>query len=217
MTTSLTPDEKLGIARQCEEFLFYKKKHLRDVVAARIQTRCKQIDAGGIVDSHAYAAQVAAQEAAALSVPPPPAPPPPASSVPQKQKKNASQHATHNFPTHITQLNDKSPVHPTKRSSNKCATQMPSAKRASPDRAPAIAGHSPVPIPTASYVNHVTRRIPKTIEDEWHRLTSVSLGVMPNTPRCMCPHCPFTTGPPMRQRYHVMLALINLETYMWGV
>ena len=57
--------------------------------------------------------------------------------------------------------------------------------------------------------------IPATVEEMWRRLEN--LQVLPRSPVCNCPMCPYSTGPPMRRRFHLFLALKNLEHYLFGV
>ena len=112
---------------------------------------------------------------------------------------------------------------PFKRPSSTTSRNPIPDKRASPERATGLQPPEP-PIPTATYVPYAHQvphahapRIPQTIVSEWHRLTSVPLGAMPNTPPCMCARCPFTYGPPLQRRYNLLLAMINLENYLIGM
>jgi hypothetical protein len=103
------------------------------------------------------------------------------------------------------------------------AQQEPPAKRQSPDKVPVVAHAEPVPVairvarraPTTT-ATYVRPRVPATLAQLYQRLDRQGLG-LPNTPECPCYCCPFTTGPIMERRYHLMLALINAERFLYGV
>ena len=197
-TSSQNPDAKrVAIDLQAQELLFYKKIHMRNALAKRVNERVEKISASR-PDSHAYAEQLAAREVL-------------------QHQHGQKKHNVAPVPVAVGQR-------PAKRSSTTSLTTNP--KRVSPERP---SGHQippepPIPTATATYVPWARQvphlhapRIPQTIVSEWHRLTSVPLGAIPNTPTCMCACCPFTSGPPLQRRYNLLLAMINLENYLIGM
>lgn len=99
---------------------------------------------------------------------------------------------------------------PTKHSLNPNRESPPPRKRHRACQTQPEAAPIPWAIPTATYTASTV--VPKSIELLWKRVTAMD--PMPNTPQC-CATCPFTTGPPMLRRYNTMLAMMNLEDYLY--
>lgn len=223
---------------QTKEFLHYKKlqmqKHVQERVDARVNDMSwdhwKQIVACGLPlkqddddppakkTQHAKYASVAA---AATNCNPRVPAPAPLVKTPQKARKyNAKK------PIDETYLDGDS------ESPSKCVKSMSRKRGPTPTRTPKAdpppKRHSPEgaamahaePLPVARqllYTNGpltgtVPRSVPQTIVQLWNRL---DVSERPNTATCACCRCPFTTGPPMHRRYNLMLALVNLENYLY--
>lgn len=88
-----------------------------------------------------------------------------------------------------------------------------SAKRLStPEVAtPATACVLPVALPVPTY--DPQKPVPATITQLWNKID------LPGRPYdvtpCGCARCPYTTGPPLLQRWNLMVALVRLENYLW--
>lgn len=206
---SQNPEAKLAIDYQAEELLFYKKMHMRNALANRVKDRVAKITATR--PDSAYAEQLAAREVVQLQ---------------QHGQKPAKDTVSDMSKTNATlQISNYQSQRPSKRASPRqttydhCNVQR-SAKRMSPERVIPVSPEPPIPtatyVPWAQQVPSAHSRIPQTIVAEWHRLSSLPLGAMPNTPPCMCTRCPFSSGPPLQRRYHLLVAIINLENYLIG-
>ena len=100
----------------------------------------------------------------------------------------------------------------------------PEPKRRSISPVSALSAGTAQEIPVATEVaagyrpigrRRMVSHIPATVEEMWRRLEN--LQVLPQSPACNCPMCPYYTGPPMRRRFHLFLALKNLEHFLFGV
>lgn len=97
---------------------------------------------------------------------------------------------------------------------------MPPPKRSSPE---AVAANRADMLPVAKQVvEHypsafpkypLPKPVPATIRELWQK---VDLPGSPFDPApCVCPNCPYTTGAPMTKRWNLMVALVNLENFLW--
>ena len=212
-------------AEQYVEFLHYQKlqlkKEIKDRTEARINKKSWQqsvacalpLELPAHADAptaagHAESASAAAAAATPSHAPAPAPAPLPTAPAPAKQPIDCSHFIADSESCARCPVNPKS-----KRARDVLSTpkvEPPTRKRASPEGGRILHAHA-ISIPVAQHYTGV----PKTIEDLWHRLSSVP--AMPNTARCTCAECPFKSGPPMLRRYHLMVALINLEKYLYGV
>ena len=92
------------------------------------------------------------------------------------------------------------------------ATPYPASAAAA---ASAVAGSTGVggvkPPPTTEDL-----QVPKTIRVEWARLERLWYDGETDAPCCTAPNCPYSSGGPLQNRYHLIERLVELEHYLWG-
>ena len=219
---------KEELEEQAGEFLHYAKKQLSREVKLRVQNRVDKI-ARGLLQQQNIGKQNPVTKSR------------PAATKYIRQKTNASSVCPptspriggfkHDNTIDWTHLDDVSP----RETSSKCvqstsrkrtadttfvnSEQSTPPKRVSPDRS--LCAHAvPVPMviplftaPQRNLPYKPTRgQCPQTIVDLWNRLDIPGRN---NTEICSCPACPYTTGAPLSRRFNLMVALVNLENWLW--
>ena len=86
-----------------------------------------------------------------------------------------------------------------------------------PTHQPAQTPQTPIVPAIFAAANAGSPPMPKSLELLWQQLEQMPRGGQPNPPLCPCPHCPYTTGPLMLQRYNLMIKLWFLEKSLYGV
>ena len=208
---TLTPEQEHALRLQAEELLHYKKtkmgKDIQDRADKRINDlAAAQLAALGVainINNDKASAQVNAPAVKQNTRVPPPVPPPvqtnnsPRKNISSKRPVDGitwGQLEALGLPG--LELPSKTPQH----------EPAPPRKRSSPEETGTHAPEVPWAIPTGPI-------IPKSVELLWQRLTA--LDPFPNTPKCCCDTCPFTTGALMLRRYNIMLAMMNLEDHLY--
>ena len=231
MAEDKIPEHEWHVDLQANEFLHYHKIQKTKEIVRRVAKRVHQISSSQNVWQNARDVPKSAAAAAAAVKPPPSSHVQTSVHTPKPNPSPSVQHAsphTHNhfkniltYPAKRTPPKHHEPERPRKRHSPEGATRA-----AVSPAVPMTALPMAQPIPMAQQVSwantrtgHVVqtpRVVPRTIEELWQRIASLPYGAIPNTPQCMCPSCPFNAGAPMLRRYHLMLALVNLENHLWG-
>ena len=225
---------KAELQDQSGEFLHYAKRKLSREVQLRVQNRVDNLARGQL---HPSCFPAGKQKSAVnpTSVCPPhsasvapaqqvcPAPTPPCPRIGGFK---------HDDTIDWTHLDEVSP----KETSSKCVQSMSrkrnttlsvkseqrTPKRVSPDRALYV---SAVPVPMAIPLfstpqpyrpplpyRQPRQQFPQSIVDLWNR---VDVPGRKRTYPCSCPTCPYITGAPMSRRYACMVALVNIENWLY--